>query len=640
MNVLILIALAFTGYMLFAKATPEETVERKESTYHLIPSMNRVQEAPKDQLRPWGEDDRIGDITQPRPLKENAKYPVEYLSETAQSDFDNLLSRQSKTLDEAVNEYRKRYGIPPPPNFDKWFEFAQKNKVQLIDEFDTITDLMIPFWGIKPATIRSRARESLGFPNGLIGVAIRDQDISFLENSGGYEWQLKATVEMMEPFLKYLPDMDLAFNVHDEPRVILQHDDLSRLVKKAKEVTMPAAGANKAPINDFVQSVDGLSKKLRFADVKHSRFRSTAHQETWTTSRLSCSPDSAARMLDDDEIGDDIGKYSVTGAEFVFNTTAMEDICLSPSLSKSYGFFDRPNSYFATHDLFPVFSQSKIASYSDIIYPSPWYWADKVIFNATMDVQWEKKQSSLYWRGSTTGGFSRHGGWRRQHRQHLVQKINDRKQAKILTNTGGESKPAWSVSDAARGQYRDLIDVHFSHVGQCDPGDCAAQKQFFHVGKVVDMQEAWGYKHLLDMDGNAFSGRFYALLQSSSQVFKQALFQEWHREWIKPWVHFVPMSMRGEDWLELVRYYTGASSRAEKMAKESTAWSGKALRKVDMEAWFFRLLLEYVYLFIVYDIIVANDGLRYARVIDDNREVIGFDPSSADKRLPHKPELV
>lgn len=27
---------------------------------------------------------------------------------------------------------------------------------------------------------------------------------------------------------------------------------------------------------------------------------------------------------------------------------------------------------------------------------------------------------------------------------------------------------------------------------------------------------------------------------------------------------------------------------------------------------------------------------RYARVIDDNREIIGYDPSSANKRLPQE----
>jgi len=33
----------------------------------------------------------------------------------------------------------------PPPNFDKWFEFAKENDVQLIDEYDGIYDSLLPF---------------------------------------------------------------------------------------------------------------------------------------------------------------------------------------------------------------------------------------------------------------------------------------------------------------------------------------------------------------------------------------------------------------------------------------------------------------------------------------------------------------
>ena len=41
---------------------------------------------------------------------------------------------QSKTLQQAVKEYRVRYGRNPPKGFDVWFEWAQKNNVQIVDE--------------------------------------------------------------------------------------------------------------------------------------------------------------------------------------------------------------------------------------------------------------------------------------------------------------------------------------------------------------------------------------------------------------------------------------------------------------------------------------------------------------------------
>lgn len=546
-------------------------------------------------------------------------HPIEGLLKESKTQFSKIASRQSKTLAEAIKEYRRRYGLAPPPHFDKWFEFAQKNGVQMIDEFDTIHEVITPFWALKPKTIRSRAREALGYDNGMIGVAIRDHKVAFVEN--GQEWQQNATVSMMEQFLQYLPDMDLAFNMHDEPRVIVSHDDLTRLVEKAKSQAIPNANANDHSINDFTWKVEDVKGNIRFEETKQTRFSSIDHQATWADSRSSCPPNSPARTLEDEEAVDDINSYGLGKSGFVYNATAMRDICLTPSLRSTYGFFDRPNVFRITRELFPIFSQSKISSYGDLIYPSPWYWYEKVSYNQTRDVAWEDKHGRLFWRGSTTGGFSRNGGWRRQHRQQLVEKINTVTDTTVYSNKGGSSLPNWEEHDVARGELKHLVDVQFSHIGQCDPGDCDAQRDFFNVTDMIDLQDSWKYKYLLDMDGNAFSGRFYSFLQSKSQVFKQALFREWHDEWIRPWLHYVPLSMQGNDWLELVRYFSddtsaGGAAKAKEMADESRQWANKVLRKVDMEAWLFRLLLE------------------YARVIDDQREVIGFDMASPNSKLP------
>lgn len=131
-----------------------------------------------------------------------------------------LLQRQSSTLQAAVAEYKRRYKIPPPPHFDKWYEFAKRKNVQLIDEYDAIHHSLLPFWALPPGTIRARVRESLGFTsNNLMGLLIRDGKVQLVEN--GQEWLEQAIVGMIAPFVQYLPDMDLAFNIHDEPRVVV-----------------------------------------------------------------------------------------------------------------------------------------------------------------------------------------------------------------------------------------------------------------------------------------------------------------------------------------------------------------------------------------------------------------------------------
>lgn len=529
---------------------------------------------------------------EPKPAPQGS-HPIWHLITDAERELQSTRERQSRTLQEAVAEYRRRYQIPPPPNFDKWYEFARKRGVQLIDEFDTVHELLTPFWGLKPATIRGRAKEAMGFANQLMGFQLRQGKITNIQ--GGKEYKREAVEEMMKNFIQYLPSMDLAFNIHDEPRVILQHADMSRLVHTAKTVNMPAANSVLTPRNAFTKRPRGLNDGSRFEEVRTTRFTILEHQPIWSLSRMSCPPESPARALEDEDRMDAVGSYGLGELGFVYNTTAMSDICLSPSLRETYGFFDHPNYCTVVHDLFPIFSQSKLSAYADLVYPSPWYWLDKVEYLEKKDMPWANKEDRLYWRGSTTGGYSRNGGWRRQHRQRFVQKVNAADQAKVLENNGNEESQDWEVKDVARGDYKDIMDVHFSHVGQCDPGDCTAQEQFFEIAPAADQQEAWGYKYLLDIDGNAFSGRFHAFLRSKSMVFKWAIFREWHFEWLKPWVHYIPLSLQGDDWLESVRFFEDRNlgkDEAERTAMQGRDWANKVLRKEDMEVWFFRLLLE------------------------------------------------
>jgi hypothetical protein len=143
---------------------------------------------------------------------------------------------------------------------------------------------------------------------------------------------------------------------------------------------------------------------------------------------------------------------------------------------------------------------------------------------------------------------------------------------------------------------KDYFDVKFTYIGQCDPGDCDAQKEFFDVVEHVNQYDAFDYKYLLDIDGNAFSGRYYAFLQSKSLVYKLAIFREWHDEWLKAWVHYVPLSLKGDEYVEAVRYFDQEEAgrlQAKTIANDGREWSEKVLRNDDLEVWYFRLLLEY-----------------------------------------------
>ncbi|KAK3726120.1 hypothetical protein LTR37_000268 [Vermiconidia calcicola] len=536
---------------------------------------------------------------QPLPFDNTRVHPVDQLVRDAEVEWMKVLQSQSQSLEQAVAEYRRRYKVSPPPNFDRWYEFAKRKGVQLIDEYDTIYHSLRPFWALAPATIRGRAREALGYSdNMLMALFIRDGKAKYVE--GGQDWLQQAAVGMTEQFVQYLPDMDLAFNIHDEPRVVVPHDDLSRLVQKAMDKDMPAALATTNPRNSFSARPNDLTKGLRIPEAKTTRFNVFAHQPVWLPSRLSCSPESPARALDESLAADNLTAYALGELGFVYNQTAFSDVCNSPSFASSHGFFDRPNAFNVVHDLFPIFSQSKMSSFQDILYPSPWYWFGKVDYLERKDIDWKTKINAMIWRGSTTGGFSRDGGWRRQHRQQMVKKLNGLDKAKTLQDFNkdpgkNEATPHWTLKQVPREDYKEAMDVHFSHIGQCDPGDCDAQKEFFGLHEGVEQQEHWKWRYLLDMDGNAFSGRFYAFLKSKSLVFKMAVFREWHQDWLKPWVHYIPLSLRGDEVLETVRYFSAEEEgkrEAVRLAESGRDWANKALRNEDFEVWFFRLLLE------------------------------------------------
>lgn len=53
-------------------------------------------------------------------VNKNGPHPIYELMERAEEDWNNKLRRASKTLEDAVKEYRRRYRRYPPKGFDVW----------------------------------------------------------------------------------------------------------------------------------------------------------------------------------------------------------------------------------------------------------------------------------------------------------------------------------------------------------------------------------------------------------------------------------------------------------------------------------------------------------------------------------------
>lgn len=89
--------------------------------------------------------------------------PIRALMEQANLEYDKYtVAAKSPTLRGAVNEYSRRYGRPPPPGFDIWYQFASDRRSMVINEYDQIMEDLKPFWAIEPRVLRERIARIAG----------------------------------------------------------------------------------------------------------------------------------------------------------------------------------------------------------------------------------------------------------------------------------------------------------------------------------------------------------------------------------------------------------------------------------------------------------------------------------------------
>lgn len=83
-------------------------------------------------------------------------HPIPKLMAQAEDMFRSMLERQSKTLSQAVREYKKRYGRDPPRGFDEWFALAKERNSLIIDDYDAIIEDLSPFFELSGEELRRR----------------------------------------------------------------------------------------------------------------------------------------------------------------------------------------------------------------------------------------------------------------------------------------------------------------------------------------------------------------------------------------------------------------------------------------------------------------------------------------------------
>ncbi|KAF8181203.1 glycosyl transferase family 90-domain-containing protein [Mycena galopus ATCC 62051] len=227
-----------------------------------------------------------------------------------------------------------------------------------------------------------------------------------------------------------------------------------------------------------------------------------------------------------------------------------------------------------TVDLYPVLSMSKITPcFADILFPIEYYyerswWSGKVAY--PNNVQWNDKKSQIYWRGSSTGGQ--------------------------IFGSNFHSFPRFRLADLAR-EHPDLIDARITSFsdelcgGECDKD--AVIKEYNITGEGNLREDEYFYKYLLDVDGNAFSGRYLGLLRTGSLVFKATVFEEFFNDWIRPYEHYIPVLPDFSDLLEKLEWAKNNDAEARIIQERGREIGQRLMTDDQNDCYFFLVLLEW-----------------------------------------------
>lgn len=586
---------------------------------------------------------------QSHPVQHFDLHPIGQLMREADEQWRKYETDISTTFRQTVERYRSKYGRHPPPGFKEWYKFARKRNVFNVDDFEQIMDDLRPFWAINASEIRTRAAhmwENPGF--GVAVIHIRNHKVVRVDNP---MWRSEVMERVISKFIEFLPDMDIPMNRLDQPRVVVPWDDMQTLLHTEYETrAMPP------------EVMDSFTKKqpdlLDMSIEEKGQDNSTRLDDEWffapgqqymKIASKACPPESPART--NTTIADADKLYKEPTAGIVSNFNLSSDLCtVGPTIQDLHGMLYSASSVIASHKLVPIFGECKVNVNSDILFPANMYYQhdDRYDYNDEEDLDWRDKQDSIIWRGVTSGGVQTEDNWVTMHRQRLVQLFNGTQiwksatEVKVLMETRDElGKPNTTYELYDRFQPSQFANQH-SDIGFVESWGCVPNCSFYnHVFSwkpQVSLTSQFRSKYLIDVDGHSFSGRWHAFLQSKSLGLKATIFREWHDSRLFAWRHFVPVDNRYDDIYALLSYFIGYGTpnmehaieaedlnpqvyiaphgkEAQKLARQGREWANKVLRREDIEAYMFRLLLE------------------YGRLIDDNRDFIGYsgDGSELDK---------
>ncbi|GAA5893905.1 hypothetical protein JCM6882_003124 [Rhodosporidiobolus microsporus] len=525
-------------------------------------------------------------------------HPIPSLIRRAELAHQARLAAAPKTLEEAYALYVRKRGRRPPRGWDGWYQFAVANGAcRTADGFDELYSSLEVWWGVTGGEIRARMEAMGGRDANALGrVRVREGRVvgwEEMEEQGvgrgmdnmGESYARRAWVGMMQGLIDEgvkLPDVDFFVSQLDEPRVIIPYELRTSLEQRAKK-------RNPRPLQ---------TEPLVFHDIN-----APSAPPSYSTIRRACPPSSAARQSPlhphPGEAPHVSQRYTSafttspsTGSFLSDPVLERRSWCDQPDLQQLHQLFVRPLSFSWTEQLFPVFSNSKVEGFNDILVP-PWYhWFEKMPYREEEDVEWKGKANQLYWRGTNTGGRSIGLNWFGWMRSRLVSKVNrliewGHYETVLLPqppspHSGNKTTflPAVLPSTALNSALTDIAFQAPDHHG--DPSSLASQRtepSFRFVtpeGHYTPFPTNYLYKATLDLDGTAYSGRLPALMASRSAVVRSNLFFSTLDDALEPWFHYLPLSVRFSELYHLLAYFFGASSSLPHASAQGFPTPGKA----------------------------------------------------------------
>ncbi|KAF8582177.1 glycosyltransferase family 90 protein [Ramaria rubella] len=507
------------------------------------------------------------------------RHPFWELIEDAERRWKEMNARQSKTLREAVDEYIKRNGYLPPAGFDLWWEYTQKHNVKLVDEFDQINYDITPFLALSPRTFRTRV-DAISDPNEAYHINITDGHVNMYGPGwrGGLERQL---ISMIAGFSRAIPNLDMHGHRHHRGDVWIGAD----LRKEA----LARARAGQYFTDDELKQYESVDRNPH-RDLKNV-------------------------CLPDDPI---FNATRPSGAPtFVVSHHSYMSLCSSPSMHRTPPLLFTPDA--RPLGLIPRFIFSKHQPDSGFLLPTnTWGFHDPLLMPPhAWSERCDKDAHKLFWRGEVTGWnwfkdiASRESGitWRDGARAKLALTFS--------TNVGhGQKVQVLTENESAEGGLinrtyeRAWLNERWMDVGlsgepvQCheEEGTCDEMRNAPMWGKPYPRHKEGRRKFSVDLDSNAWSLDFQRKISAGHVVLKSTTYPEWNTRWLIPYYHYIPIQSDYSDVYNIMAFFLGDPATgqgghdemAEKISLHASDFARKYWRWEDMQAYLYRLVLEYV----------------------------------------------